>query len=171
MKEVKAVEKQPAAEGESEQVDLLKIYGCRTSAITVVDGEKAGYMSIYPLVTLRVVLNLTLLLMSVIRYQNACIVNSVLTLRSCRQQTLSNLITRLHSNLWAPLGKISVWCNSHRLDFLIMPDDEENLLGFQTCRSIGLIQRVSLLSPCLTRDRVSLKLTLIRSRVLAKFLA
>ncbi|KAK7605161.1 hypothetical protein V9T40_007019 [Parthenolecanium corni] len=51
-----------------------------------------------------------------------------------------------------PLGKITVWCKSHRLDFFTMPDDEENLLGFKTCRCLDLIKRVSLINKFFTRD-------------------
>ncbi|KAK7605136.1 hypothetical protein V9T40_006994 [Parthenolecanium corni] len=40
-----------------------------------------------------------------------------------------------------PLGEITFWCKSHRLNFFIMPDDEENLLGFKTCRCLDLINR------------------------------
>lgn len=67
-------------------------------------------------------------------------------------QTTSCFIKPYNTPPFKPLGKVTVEYNAYQLEFVVMPADAENLLGFKTCRQLQLIQRVSQMSRFISRE-------------------
>lgn len=145
-KSVRAVEQKPNQKDEEPRVDWLRLYDCQLASPGGDSSERAWHVDL--------------------RLGNTAVKFKLDTAAECNTlsaedyarlsprpvlQPSAHVIKPYNAPPFRPMGRVVMPCQSFQLEFLVMPGREENLLGFQSCKQLGLIHRVSRMLKLLTR--------------------
>lgn len=153
-KRVKAVET-PAAEGEVAEViaktDMLRIYNISSSSPPKSHSSQKEESAWF--VTLLFGESSCRFKLDTAADCNTISESDFRNLHPVPKLVPSNVVIKpYNAKAFRPLGKIIIPHSSGNLEFQVMPNGAENLLGFRSCCKLRLIQRVSRLSCSGTKD-------------------
>lgn len=136
-KSVNAVAEQSISDDGAQHIDLLKIYSCQTvGEVEATDDEKAWYTDLPVGQT-----SCKFKIDTAAEYDTLS-EESYKKLPDPPPLLLPQSLVKPYGvSPFRPLGRIAVKYQSHDLEFVVMPGNDENLLGFKTCKKLGLIQR------------------------------